>query len=49
MVPNPFIKFVLKNRNKHFIFAPISYEEVLEIINNLENKSPGPQSIVPVK
>ena len=45
---NPFIKpeFYLKNRNLlNFTFAKISNQEVLEIINNLENKSPGPQSI----
>ena len=45
---NPFVKpeIFLKNRNiNNFIFAPTSNEEVLEIINNLENKSPGPRSI----
>ena len=45
---NPFVKpeNFLKNRNiNNFIFAPTSKEEVLEIINNLENKSPGPRSI----
>ena len=45
---NPFVKpeKFLKNRNpNNFIFEPISNEEVLEIITNLENKSPGPQSI----
>ena len=45
---NPVIKpeFYLKNRNLlNFTFATISNEDVLEIITNLENKSPGPQSI----
>ena len=45
---NPFIKpeKYLKNTNiLNFIFVPISTEEVLEIITNLENKSPGPRSI----
>ena len=43
--PNRF----LKNRNQFdFIIAHISNEEVLEIINSLENKSTGPNSI-PVK
>ena len=39
----------LTNRNQlNFIIAHISTEEVLEIINRLENKSTGPQSI-PIK
>ena len=48
---NPKIKpeKYLKNKNRlNFIIAHISNEEVLDIINNLENKSTGPQSI-PVK
>ena len=45
---NPVIKpeKYLKNRNLlNFLIAHISNEEVLEIINSLENKSTGPQSI----
>ena len=45
---NPFIQpeNFLKNRNIiNFKFATTSNEEVLEIITNLENKSPGPHSI----
>ena len=45
---NPVIKpeNYLKNRNQHnFIFANITNEEVIDIISELENKSPGPQSI----
>ena len=39
----------LKNRNQlNFLIAHISIEEVLDIINQLENKSTGPQSI-PIK
>ena len=39
----------LKNRNQlNFLIAHISTEEVLDIINQLENKSTGPQSI-PIK
>ena len=39
----------LKNRNRvNFLIAHISNEEVLDIINKLENKSTGPQSI-PIK
>ena len=39
----------LKNRNQlNFLIARISTEEVLDIINQLENKSTGPQSI-PIK
>ena len=39
----------LKNRNLvNFLIAHISNEEVLDIINKLENKSTGPQSI-PIK
>ena len=48
---NPKIKpeFYLKNRNQlNFLIAHISNEEVLDIINKLENKSTGPQSI-PIK
>ena len=48
---NPKIKpdKYLKNRNQlNFLIAHISNEEVLEIINQLENKSTGPQSI-PIK
>ena len=48
---NPKIKpeFCLKNRNQlNFLIAHISNEEVLDIINKLENKSTGPQSI-PIK
>ena len=48
---NPVMKPIsyLKNRNQfNFLVAHISNEEVLEIINNLENKSTGPQSI-PIK
>ena len=36
----------LKNRNQfNFLIAHLSNEEVLSIINNLENKTAGPQSI----
>ena len=36
----------LKNRNRlEFFIAHISNEEILDIINQLENKSTGPQSI----
>ena len=36
----------LKNRNQlNFLIAHISNEEILDIINKLENKSTGPQSI----
>ena len=36
----------LKNRNQlDFLIAHISNEELLDIINQLENKSTGPQSI----
>ena len=45
---NPKIKpeKYLKNRNQlNFLIAHISNEEVLDIINQLENKSTGPQSI----
>ena len=48
---NPKIKpeKFLKNRNQlNFLIAHISNEEVLDIINQLENKSTGPQSI-PIK
>ena len=48
---NPKIKpdQYLKNRNQlNFLIAHISNEEVLAIINQLENKSTGPQSI-PIK
>ena len=48
---NPKIKpeKYLKNRNQlNFLIAHISNEEVLDIINQLENKSTGPQSI-PIK
>ena len=48
---NPVIKpdKYLKNKNQfEFIIANISTEEVLDIINQLENKSTGPHSI-PVK
>ena len=48
---NPKIKpnKYLKNRNQiNFLIAHISNEEVLDIINKLENKSTGPQSI-PIK
>ena len=48
---NPKIKpdQYLKNRNQlNFLIAYISNEEVLAIINQLENKSTGPQSI-PIK
>ena len=48
---NPKIKpdQYLKNRNQlNFLIAHISNEEVLAIINQLENKSSGPQSI-PIK
>ena len=39
----------LKNRNQlNFLISHISNEEVLEIINQLENKSTGPHSI-PIK
>ena len=39
----------LKNRNQlEFLIAHISNEEILDIINQLENKSTGPQSI-PIK
>ena len=39
----------LKNRNRlEFLIAHISNEEILDIINQLENKSTGPQSI-PIK
>ena len=39
----------LKNRNQlNFLIAHISNEDVLDIINQLENKSTGPQSI-PIK
>ena len=45
---NPIVKpdKFLKNRNQvNFLIAHISNEEILEIINQLENKSTGPQSI----
>ena len=45
---NPIIKpeQYLKNRNQlNFLIAHISNEEILDIINKLENKSTGPQSI----
>ena len=45
---NPIIKpeQYLKNRNQlDFLIAHISNEELLDIINQLENKSTGPQSI----
>ena len=45
---NPVItpEMYLKNKNQFdFIISDISNEEVLEIINNLESKSTGPQSI----
>ena len=45
---NPVIQpeMYLKNKNQFdFIISDISNEEVLEIINNLESKSTGPQSI----
>ena len=48
---NPKIKpeNFLKDRNQlNFFIAHISHEEVLDIIHQLENKSPGPQSI-PIK
>ena len=48
---NPKIKpeHCLKNRNQlNFLIAHISNEEVLDIINQLENKSTGHQSI-PIK
>ena len=48
---NPNIKpdQYIKNRNQlNFLIAHISNEEVLAIINQLENKSTGPQSI-PIK
>ena len=48
---NPKIKpeKYLKNRNQlNFLIAHISNEEMLDIINQLENKSTGPQSI-PIK
>ena len=48
---NPKIRpnIYLKNRNQvNFLIAHISNEEVLDIINKLENKSTGPQSI-PIK
>ena len=36
----------LKDRNQlDFVIAPVSEEEVLEIINKLDNKSLGPNSI----
>ena len=39
----------LKNRNQlNFLITHISNEEVLDIINQLENKSTGPQRI-PIK
>ena len=39
----------LKKRNQlNFLIAHISNEDVLDIINQLENKSTGPQSI-PIK
>ena len=48
-VPNISPESYLKRRLQYnFIVAHISNEEVLEIINNLENKSTGPSSI-PIK
>ena len=39
----------IKNRNQlNFLIAHISNDDVLDIINQLENKSTGPQSI-PIK